>query len=85
MILPSPVALLFSLALGMSASAAPVVFNSHLSPRIIWSPKIITPNDETVWQTGSEATVTWYVENARSLRLDIDGGGAWGFIVELDF
>ena len=86
MILPSPVALLFSLALGMSASAAPVVFDSHhLLPRTVWSPRIITPTGKTVWKLNSEATVTWYVENARPLRLDIDGGGAWGFIVELDF
>lgn len=79
MILPSPVALLFSLALGMSASAAPVVFNSQLSPRTVWSPRIITPNSGTVWKVNSEATVTWYVENSSPLRLEIGGGGAWGY------
>ena len=75
MLLQSPVALLFSLALGMSASAAPVVFkSSHLAPRDVWSPAIITPQSDTVWTTGSEATVTWYVEKARSL---VSGAGVY--------
>ena len=67
MLLQSPVALLFSLALGMSASAAPVVFkSSHLAPRDVWSPTITSPQSDTVWTIGEEATVTWYVEKARS-------------------
>ena len=66
MLLQSPVALLFSLVLGMSTSAAPVVFKSHLAPREVWAPPITSPQSDTIWTIGSEATVTWYVEKARS-------------------
>ena len=61
MIFKSPIALLFSLAIGMSASAAPVVLSS-LSERDVWVPPILTPNSGTVWKIGSCYNVTWYVE-----------------------
>ena len=66
MLLQSPVALLFSLVVGVLASAAPLVFKSHLAPREIWLPPITSPSADTVWIIGSEVTVTWYVEKARS-------------------
>jgi hypothetical protein len=60
MILPSPAALLFSLVLGMSASAAPVVLsNIHLVGREVWAPPITSPQAGTVWSSGSNVTVTW--------------------------
>ena len=63
MIFKSSVALLFSLAIGMSASAAPVVLSS-LSERDVWAPKVTSPNAGTTWKIGSSQTVTWYVESA---------------------
>jgi len=63
MIFKYPVALLFSLAIGMSASAAPVVLSS-VSERDVWAPKVSNPNAGTVWKVGSSQTVTWYVERA---------------------
>jgi hypothetical protein len=70
MILPSPAALLFSLVLGMSASAAPVVLsNIHLVGREVWAPPITSPQAGTVWSSGSNVTVTWYVDGVASLGL----------------
>jgi hypothetical protein len=63
MIFTSPVALLFSFAIGMSASAAPVVLSSA-SERDVWAPRVTDPNSGTVWKIGSNQTVTWYVERA---------------------
>ena len=63
MIFKSPIAILFSLAITMSASAAPVVFSS-LSERDVWAPPVTNPNPGTVWKIGSSQTVTWYVERA---------------------
>jgi len=65
MLFKSPVALLFSLAISMSASAAPVVLSS-LSQRDVWVPPIITPNAETSWTIGSNQTVTWDTSNPPS-------------------
>jgi hypothetical protein len=63
MIFKLPVALLFSLAISMSASAAPVVLTS-LSERDVWAPKVTSPTTGTNWKIGSSQTVTWYVERA---------------------
>jgi hypothetical protein len=75
MIFISPVALLFSLAISMSASAAPVVLSS-VAERDVWVPKVINPNAGTDWKVGSSQTVTWYVERALHppYRLDIGLG-----------
>jgi hypothetical protein len=52
------------LAITMSASSAvPVVFNS-IWERDVWAPKVTNPNATTVWKSGSNQTVTWYVERA---------------------
>jgi len=75
MIFKFPVALLFSLAVSMSASAAPIVLSS-VSERDVWAPKVTSPNAETDWKVGSTQTVTWYVERALQppYRLDL---GLW--------
>lgn len=73
MLLTSPVALLFSLVLGMSASAAPVVLSlGQLSRRDVWAPKVTNPDGGTIWHIGSEATVTWYVQVVlRAFNVDL--------------
>jgi len=63
MIFKTPVALLFSLAISMSASAAPVVLSS-VSERDVWVPKVTSPSAGADWKIGSTQTVTWYVERA---------------------
>jgi len=65
MIFKSSVALLFSLAIGMSASAAPVVLSS-LAERDVWAPKVTSPNAGTTWKIGSSQTVTWDTSNPPS-------------------
>ncbi len=72
MIFKTPVALLFSLVIGMSASAAPVVLSS-IAERDVWVPPVTSPKPGTIWTVGKSETVTWYVERAGSspLRLDI--------------
>lgn len=70
MIFPSRVALFFTLVLGMSASAAPVVLsNAQLSGRGVWAPPITNPQAGTVWNSGEDVTVTWYVGGGASLRV----------------
>ncbi|KAF8488659.1 hypothetical protein F5888DRAFT_1622238 [Russula emetica] len=65
MIFISPVALLFSLAISMSASAAPIVLSS-LSERDVWAPPVINPTTGTIWKIGSDQTVTWDTSNPPS-------------------
>jgi hypothetical protein len=63
MIFKYSVALLFSLTVSMSASAAPIVLSS-VSERDVWAPKVTIPDAGTNWKVGSSQTVTWYVERA---------------------
>jgi hypothetical protein len=65
MIFKTPLALLFSLAISMSASAAPVVFSS-VSERDVWAPRVTIPNSQTDWKVGSSQTVTWDTSNPPS-------------------
>jgi hypothetical protein len=73
MIFKTPLALLFSLAISMSASAAPVVFSS-VSERDVWAPRVTIPNSQTDWKVGSSQTVTWYVEGTLHPPYRLDMG-----------
>jgi len=65
MIFKYSVALLFSLAVSMSASAAPIVLSS-VSERDVWAPKVTVPDAGTNWKVGSSQTVTWDTSNPPS-------------------
>lgn len=81
MIFKYSVALLFSLAVSMSASAAPIVLSS-VSERDVWAPKVTVPNAGTNWKIGSSQTVTWYVEGALHPPLP-SGYGAGALIASM--
>ncbi|KAH9977576.1 hypothetical protein BJV74DRAFT_860283 [Russula compacta] len=59
-----PLAALFVFALS-GVSAAPVQQSpvQFLSKRDVWAPRVITPNDDTVWKVGSTVTATWDISS----------------------